>query len=71
MRLKIMDQTGHSVIDLSNDAAGLLVAEEQFRELTGTGFTAAVPSGDGEHHVIRKFDKDAQEMLFIPQLKGG
>lgn len=71
MRLKIMDHTGHSVIDLNDDAAGVQEAERKFRELTGLGFTATVPTGNGEHNIIREFDKDAEEMLFIPRLQGG
>ena len=71
MRLEVMDHTGHSVYDFKSDEAGLKAAEEKFREITGLGFRAAVPTGDGEHKIVRDFDKDADEMLFVPHLVGG
>jgi hypothetical protein len=71
MRLKIMDRTGHSVVDLEDNQNGLARAEKKFKELTGQGFIAAVPAGNGEHRVIKEFDKEAQEVLFMPHLVGG
>jgi hypothetical protein len=44
----------------------------RFAELTGTKkMRAAVPKGDGTHNLIKTFDPNAEEMIFIPSLVGG
>ena len=54
------------------DLAAVALAEERFRQLTGSGFRAAALSGDGgPGRLIRSFDPQAERTLFIPQLKGG
>jgi hypothetical protein len=40
-------------------------------ELTGAGFTAAKPLGEGKSQVLKSFDPTAEETLFIPRLQGG
>jgi len=46
-------------------------AEYRFRELTRTGFTAAVRNADGRAALVRSFDPAAKETLFFPRLGGG
>ena len=54
------------------DVEAVALAEERFRELTGSGFRAAALSGDGSPgRLIRSFDPQVEQTLFIPQLKGG
>jgi hypothetical protein len=68
----VMDHNGDTRyhFDPKNGDA-LLRAEERFKELTGSGFTAATRTASGEPIVIRKFDKAAEETLFFPRLVGG
>ena len=68
----VMDHTGDTRHQFdSSDAVGVAEAEARFKELTGTGFTAAKRLGDGKSQVLRSFDPAAEETLFIPRLKGG
>jgi hypothetical protein len=54
------------------DLQAVALAEERFRQLTGSGFRAAALSGDGSPgRLIRSFDPQVEQTLFIPQLKGG
>jgi hypothetical protein len=56
----------------ATDTAAVKAAEERFRQLTGLGFRPAVLSEDGgPGRLINKFDPEARQTLFIPQLKGG
>jgi hypothetical protein len=68
----VMDTTGdtrHQFDPKDNEA--LASAESRFKELTGTGFTAAVRTGAGEVTRVRSFDPAAEETLFFPRLVGG
>ena len=68
----VMDRTGDTRHEFDpRDSAALAEAERRFKELTGTGFTAAKRVGDGESEVLRSFDPTAEETIFIPRLKGG
>ena len=68
----VMDHTGDTQHSFdANDAKALFKAEQRFKELTGSGFTAAVRTGSGEAAVTRTFDPTAEETLFIPRLVGG
>jgi hypothetical protein len=68
----VMDQTGDTRHEFDpENAEALARAEERFRELTGSGFTAAVRTAPGEVSQIRSFDPTAQETLFYPRLVGG
>jgi hypothetical protein len=68
----VMDRTGDSRHRFDpNDARELAKAERRFRELTGTGFTAAVRTGPGQVSRIRSFDPNAEETVFFPRLVGG
>jgi hypothetical protein len=54
------------------DSKAVALAEERFRDLTGKGFRAVALSGDGSPGKLsRKFDKEVEQTLFIPQLQGG
>jgi len=68
----VMDHTGDTrhYFD-AKDAQALAQAEEQFKKLTGDGFTAAVRTSAGEVSRIRTFDPTAEETLFFPRLVGG
>jgi hypothetical protein len=46
-------------------------AERRFKELTGTGFTAAKRLSDGRSEIVKTFDPTAEGTLFIPRLQGG
>lgn len=68
----VMDRTGDSRHSFDvHDRVEVEKAERRFKDLTGSGFTAAVRSGPGEQRVIRSFDPTAEETLFYPRLVGG
>lgn len=68
----VIDHTGDSRHEFDPaDAAAVKEAEDRFKELTGLGFTAAERTGSGTSKVVRAFDPNAEETLFIPRLKGG
>ena len=69
----IMDRNGDTrhEFDLS-DAMAIALAEERFKELTCRGFRAvALGKSDSPGNLIRDFDQNVEETLFIPQLQGG
>lgn len=68
----VMDHTGDTrhTFD-TTDKAALAEAEKRFKELTGSGFIAAERTGPGESKRVKAFNPEAEETLFIPQLKGG
>jgi hypothetical protein len=68
----VMDATGDSrhYFD-ADDQAAVAEAERRFAELTKRGFTAAKRTGCGTAEVIRRFDMNVKETLFIPRLIGG
>jgi hypothetical protein len=68
----VMDHTGDTRHHFdAQDAQALAQAEEQFKKLTGEGFTAAVRTAAGEVSRIQAFDPTAEETLFFPRLVGG
>ena len=69
----VMDHLGDTRHEFdAADARAVAQAEERFRQLTGSGFRAASLSGDGSPgKLIRSFDPQVEQTLFIPQLKGG
>jgi hypothetical protein len=69
----VMDHMGDTRHEFdATDKAAVTLAEERFRQLTGSGFRAAELSGDGSPgRLIGKFDKEVEQTLFIPQLQGG
>jgi hypothetical protein len=69
----VMDRSGDTrhEFDLSNDTA-IALAEARFRELTGRGFRAVALGNNGTPgELLRAFDPNVEETLFIPQLQGG
>jgi hypothetical protein len=69
----VMDRNGDTrhAFDLA-DAIAIAVAEERFKVLTGRGFRAVALGKDGgAGKLIRAFDPNVEETLFIPQLQGG
>jgi hypothetical protein len=56
----------------ATDARSVALAEERFRQLTGSGFRAAALSGDGSPgKLLGKFDREVERTLFVPHLQGG
>jgi hypothetical protein len=68
----VMDATGDTrhYFD-ADDQASVAEAEWRFAELTERGFTAAKRTGFGTVELIRSFDTNVKETLFIPRLIGG
>ena len=69
----VMDGSGDArhAFDVS-DLTSIAGAEERFQKLTGSGFRAvALGKNEGSGELIAKFDPKVEQMLFIPQLKGG
>jgi hypothetical protein len=68
----VMDHTGDSRYNFdAEDAKAVWKAEQRFKELTLSGFTAAVRTTSGEVALTRTFDPTAEETLFFPRLVGG
>jgi hypothetical protein len=68
----VMDTSGDTRHQFDpDDPTAVAEAEKRFRELVGAGFTAAKRTGDGTSELLRQFDPNAQETLFIPRLVGG
>ena len=70
MKFSIMDASGHS--EECYSAGEVSRAMERFSALLGEGKTAAVrKTGETDYRVTRGFDPSADEVLFVPRLKGG
>jgi hypothetical protein len=68
----VMDHTGDTRHQFDPaDAAAVAEAERCFKELAGSGFTAARRLDNGRSEVVKTFDPTAEETLFIPRLEGG
>jgi hypothetical protein len=69
----VMDRFGDSRHEFDvTDAKAVALAEERFRQLTGSGFRAAALSGDGSPgKLLNKFDQEVERTLFVPHLQGG
>lgn len=52
-------------------AVALAEARRRFEKLTGEGFRAVALGRDGQNRLVREFDPDVEQTLFIPQLVGG
>jgi hypothetical protein len=68
-----MDRTGDTRHEFdSTNSRAVALAEERFRELTGKGFSAVALGRDGAPgKLLRNFDPEVEQTLFIPQLQGG
>ena len=68
----VMDHNGDSRYEFApHDPTRLANADERFKELVASGFTAAVRTSSGKPVVTHKFDPAAEETLFFPRLVGG
>ena len=69
----VMDHTGDTRHEFdAGDAKALARAEKRFRELTGKGFRAVALGKDGgPGQLVKQFDPEVEQTLFIPQLQGG
>jgi hypothetical protein len=69
----VMDRFGDTRHEFDvNDQKALALAEERFRQLTGSGFRAAALTDDGSPgKLLGKFDKEVERTLFVPHLQGG
>ena len=69
----VMDRTGDTRHEFDQaDSKAVTRAEERFRELIGKGFRAVALGRDGNPgKLLRKFDPQVEQTLFIPQLQGG
>lgn len=68
----VMDRTGDTRHEFSpSDTVAVSAAEARFKKLIGLGFTAAEKTGPGTSKLVREFNPEADETLFIPRLKGG
>jgi hypothetical protein len=71
-RRLLMDHTGDTRHQFDPaDPGAVAEAERRFKELTGSGFTAAKRLDNGKSEVVKSFDPAAEETLFIPRLQGG
>ena len=69
----VMDVSGDTRHEFDNgDDMAVTLAEVRFRELTGKGFRAVALTKDGSPgRLMRDFDPEVEQTLFIPQLQGG
>ena len=69
----VMDHHGDTRHEFDpENADDVLGAEERFRQLSNNGFRAVALGKDGKPAtLLRKFDVEAEQTLFIPQLQAG
>ena len=69
----VMDRNGDTRHEFDRaDPVALTEAEERFRQLTGKGFRAVALGKDGQPGtLLKKFEPQVEQTLFIPQLQGG
>ena len=69
----IMDHSGDTRHEFDvTDALAVSLAEKRFKHLTGQGFHAVALARDGgSGRLLREFDQQVEDTLFIPQLQGG
>lgn len=71
--MHILDDTGDTKIMWNpRDTDEVKNAKRSFSELKGKGFRAFKVKRDGDKGApIEEFDKDAEKIIFIPQMAGG
>ena len=68
----IMDRRGDTRHEFDATCpVALAEAEKRFRDLTRKGFRAVALGRDGNNVLMRGFDPEVEQTLFIPQLVGG
>jgi hypothetical protein len=69
MKFHVMNYHGHDVIEF--DKSQTSEAMEKFMELVNTGYTPAIRNeGQRDYSVSRNY-READEILFVPHLRGG
>ena len=72
MKFHVMDHTGHSTEDFDTaDIVGHSEAMARFEALKDRKFAAFRKDGEGQHTMLKVFDPEAAEVLFVPALQGG
>ena len=74
--MNVMDTTGHSVTRWdADDPVGVAAAKALFDSMTAQGYNAFRVTYDGKKEKqgerLREFDPTAEEIMLVPQLKGG
>ncbi len=71
-RQLIMDSTGHTThtFDPANTMS-TAEARDRFNAYKDASFTAAERTGEGSSRLLRNFDPNVEETLFIPRVVGG
>ena len=69
----VMDRSGDTRHEFdASDALAIARAEERFQDLTGKGFRAVALGKEGRPgELLKTFDPNVEQTLFIPQLQGG
>jgi hypothetical protein len=69
----VMDPSGDTRHEFDPDnAAAVARAKARFRQLTGEGYRAVALTRDGSPGtLLRQFDRETEQTLFIPHLQGG
>jgi len=69
----VMDRSGDTRHEFDTaDVEAVALAEQRFQQLTGKGFRAVALGKDGSSSTLmRNFDPNVEQSLFIPQLQGG
>ena len=74
-KLKIMDATGHSVIEFDKaDPASMKLVQDKIAELTRQGTRFAKTVGEGQHELLDAGFDPVQvdtDIISIPHLHGG
>lgn len=71
--MKIMDTSGHTQLQWDPNVPNeVQAAKEAFATYVAKGYSAFRVGSDGEKSTrMEKFDPSAEEMILVPQLKGG
>lgn len=71
--MHVLDDTGDTKLMWNpRDKDEVKTAKRTFRELSEKGFRAfRVDASGGQGEQIDAFDKDAEKIIFIPQMAGG
>jgi len=71
--MQIMNPTGHLTVNWNADnLEEVRHARETFDQMTGEGYSAFRVGKGGERGVrIDTFDESAEQMILLPQLRGG
>lgn len=69
-RMRIMGRRGDSVVEWDQKTAD--AAQKKFDEfLTGGGLAFKADKVGGEAEQVKSFDPKAEELILVPQIRGG